>query len=162
MRRGRASWAAVGLAVVAAGVLGATGIALAQSGNAAELVKARQQAFKRLGAALKLIHSEVREASPDVAKIGSAATEVKSAASHLAEWFPPGTGPQAGLKTHAKAEIWTDERGFAAARAEFIRQVDKSTRQLTDPGERGSWKDAAAALGQTCRDCHDSYRVQAD
>ncbi len=156
------AWLAVALAVVMAGVLGENGMVLAQSGNAADVVKTRQQAFKRLGAALKLIHNEVRGASPDAAKISAAASEVKSAASHLAEWFPAGTGPQAGVKTHAKAEIWTDERGFAAARAEFIRQAEKSARQLTDPGERGSWKDAAAALGQTCRDCHDSYRVKTD
>ena len=156
--RGPRAW----LAVIATGVLAVTGISLAQSGSPVEVVKARQQAFKKLGAALKLIHSEVRESSPDAAKIGAAANEVKSAASHLAEWFPAGSGPQAGLKTHAKAEIWSDERGFAAARSAFARQADKSVRELTDPGDHGTWKDAVAALGQSCRDCHDSYRVKAD
>jgi cytochrome c556 len=150
------------LAVTATSVLAVTGLAPAQSGSPAEVVKARQQAFKRLGAALKLIHTEVRESSPDAAKIGAAASEVKSAASHLAEWFPAGSGPQAGLKTHAKVEIWTDERGFAAARSAFVRQADKSVRELTDPGDRGTWKEAVGALGQTCRDCHDSYRLKAE
>ena len=150
------------LTVTATSVLAVTGLALAQSPSPADVVKARQQAFKTLGAALKLIHSEVRESSPDAVKIGAAASEVKSAASHLAEWFPPGSGPQAGLKTHAKAEIWTDERGFAAARSAFARQTDKSVRELTDPGAHGAWKDAVASLGQACRDCHDSYRVKAE
>jgi cytochrome c556 len=177
--REQAAWAAVGLAVVTAGVLGHSGSVLGQSGSVlghggsvlgqsgsgnspAEVVKVRQQAFKRLGAALKVIHNELHGSSPDTGKIGAAATEVKSAASHLGEWFPAGSGPQAGVKTHAKADIWADERGFAAARAAFVRQAEKSARQLTDPGERGAWKDAAAALGQTCRDCHDSYRAKAE
>ena len=153
--------------VVAAGLPGGAPSAAAaqriiQGGGAAETVELRQQAFKRLAFAFKLIHNEVRVSSPDTAKIGAAAAEVKAAASHLAEWFPAGSGPEAGLKTHAKPEIWSDGRGFAAARAAFIRQAEKSVRQLTDPGERAAWKDAAAALGQACRDCHDSYRFKAD
>ncbi len=142
--------------------LGANATTLGPGNSPAAVVKARQEAFKRLGHALKVIHSEVRGASPDVAKIDAAAAEVKSAASHLGEWFPAGTGPEAGLKTHAKADIWTDGRGFAAARAAFSRQAEKSARQLTDPAERPAWKDAAAALGQSCRDCHDSYRLKAE
>jgi len=143
-------------------VLAMSAIAVAQGAGPVAIVRARQQAFKQLGTALKIMHNEVRGSSPDAAKIGAAASEVKSAASHLAEWFPAGTGPQAGLKTHARAEIWTDERGFAAARAAFTRQADKSVRQLSDLGDRGAWKDAVAALGQTCRDCHDAYRVKTD
>jgi cytochrome c556 len=135
----------------AASVLGA---------DAAEVISARQQGFKKIGAAFKLIHNELASSSPDAAKIAAAAAELKASTGLIESWFPPGSGPDSGLKTHAKAEIWTDAQGFAAARAAFIRQAGKSTRQLTDPAQRAAWKDSSAALGQACKDCHDSYRAK--
>jgi len=157
---------------VGLGVLGAVVIASAQSGgggshipaaggaSAAEVISSRQHGFKKMGDAFKFLHKELSGSSPDTAKIAAAAADIKSAAEALGGWFPPGSGPEAGVKTQARAEIWTDAKGFAATRAAFVRQVEKTTRQLSDPGQRGAWKDSSAALGQACKDCHDSYRVK--
>jgi cytochrome c556 len=153
---------AVGALAIAAAQTqgGGTRVAQAQGAGAAEVINARQQGFKKLGAAFKLIHNELASPSPDAAKIASAAQELKASTDAIGSWFPPGSGPQPGLKTHAKAEIWTDASGFAATRAAFVRQVEKAARQLADPRERAAWKDSSAALGQACKDCHDSYRVK--
>lgn len=148
---------------VVIGVGGALAIATAQTPqvtSAAEIIAARQQGFKKIGAAFKVIHNEVGSSSPDAGKIAAAAADIKASTGVIRSWFPPGSGPQSGLKTHAKPEIWTDASGFAATRDAYIRQVEKSARQLGDPSERGAWKDSSTALGQACKDCHDSYRVK--
>jgi cytochrome c556 len=160
------------LALVALSLLGAIAIAAAQSGGGgthvgvaqntspATVISQRQEGFKKMGDAFKLIHKELSGPSPDAARIAAAAAQIKVTTGAITGWFPPGSGPQPGVKTHAKAEIWTDAAGFAAARDAFVRQADKSVRQLTDPRERPAWKDTSSALGQACKDCHDSYRVK--
>ncbi len=165
-------------AIAALAVVGGAAIAAAQTGgsrvatvsgtsgaqgagaSAADVINTRQQAFKKAGTAFKVIHNEVSNSSPDAAKIAAAIAEIKASTDRIATWFPPGSGPQSGLKTHAKPEVWTDANGFAATCAAFLRQVEKSARQLGDPRERAAWKDSSAALGQACKDCHDSYRVK--
>lgn len=158
-------------ALVGLGVLGAVVIASAQGGggtrvptaggtSAAEVISTRQQGFKKMGAAFKSLHRELSGSSPDASRIAAAAVDIKTGTDAIGGWFPPGSGPGAGVKTQAKAEIWTDAQGFAATRAAFVRQVEKSTRQLSDPSARAVWKDSSAALGQACKDCHDSYRVK--
>ena len=126
---------------------------------AAEVVKTRQQSLKALGAAFKTIRDELRGESPDAAKIHSAATDVTRAAGAIGHWFPAGTGPDSGLKTDAKPEIWTDAVGFAAAQDSFIHEANKWA-QLGNGAEVAALKEAAASLGQSCKGCHDKYRVK--
>jgi cytochrome c556 len=134
------------LIVSAVSVLSVLGAVSALGASVGEVISARQQGFKKIGAAFKLIHNELASPSPDAAKIAAAAAEIKAS-----------TGL---IKTHARAEIWSDTQGFAATRAAFIRQAEKSTRQLSDPAGQAAWKDSSAALGQACKDCHDSYRAK--
>jgi cytochrome c556 len=136
-------------------------VTIAQSQSAVEAVKARQQGLKSLGAAFKVIRDELRNASPDSAKIRTAATDITRASGAIGAWFPPGTGPESGVKTDAKPEVWADAAGFAAARETFVREADKWT-QLGDSADAAALKDAAASLGQSCKGCHDKYRVKKD
>jgi cytochrome c556 len=136
-----------------------TSVTIAQSQSAAEVVKARQQGLKSLGAAFKVIRDELRNTSPDSAKIKAAAADITRAAGGIGTWFPAGTGPEAGLKTDAKSEVWADAAGFAAVQETFVREAGKWTR-LGDSTDASAWKDAAASLGQSCKGCHDKYRVK--
>jgi cytochrome c556 len=150
----------LGVVTIGAAQTGGTRVAKAPGTNPAEVIKTRQEGFKKVADAFKVIHHEVSGPSPDAAKIAAAAAQIKATTEVIESWFPPGSGPQSGVKTHAKAEIWTDASGFAATRAAYIRQVEKSVRTLADPGERAAWTKSSAALGQACKDCHDSYRVK--
>jgi cytochrome c556 len=47
--------------------------------------------------------------------IASNAATIRGLAPKVSTWFPKGTGPESGVKTDARAEIWTDPAGFAAA-----------------------------------------------
>ena len=138
--------------------LNATGVPAVNSPH--EVVKLRQKGFKDLGAAFKIIRDELKGESPDAAKIAAAAAVIRKTAQEIPGWFPTGSGPQPGLKTDAKAEIWSDAKGFDATRAAFTREAQRDAGRFSDPANRASWSDVAKSLGQACKDCHDMYRVK--
>jgi cytochrome c556 len=146
----------LGMAVAA---MACGSVTLAQTGSSAQLIKERQQGLKALGAAFKVIRDELRGESPDPTKIRTASTDITKAAGAIGSWFPAGTGPESGAKTDAKPEIWTDAAGFAAARDAFIREADKWS-QLGANSDTAAWKEAAGSLGQSCKGCHEKYRVK--
>jgi cytochrome c556 len=158
----------IALALVAA-VITASGVTFAQgqspassqgqAASAAEVVKIRQKGLKALGAAFKTIRDELKGDSPDAAKIREASVDITQVASAIDNWFPAGTGPDAGVKTDAKPEVWTDSAGFATAREAFVREANKWA-QLGNGTDVSAWKEGAASLGQSCKGCHDKYRVK--
>jgi cytochrome c556 len=125
----------------------------------AEVVRERQHGLKRLGAAFKVIRDELRRDSPDAAKIRAASADITQAASAIGSWFPRGTGPDSGINTDARPEVWTDAAGFTAAQDTFIHEANKWNR-LGSSADAAAWKEAATSLGQSCRDCHDKYRLK--
>jgi cytochrome c556 len=153
----------IGAVIAASGVMGAQGQSPASSQGrntpAAQVVKTRQQGLKALGAAFKVIRDELKTDSPDAARIRSASADITQAAGGIGKWFPAGSGPESGVKTDAKAEIWADAAGFAAARDAFLREANKWT-QLGNSGGPAAWKEAATSLGLSCKGCHDKYRVK--
>jgi len=155
--------ALVAAIIVAGGVTLAKGQSPAssqgQAASAAEVVKARQKGLKALGAAFKAIRDELKGDSPDAAKIRSAAADITHTAGEIGKWFPAGTGPDSGVKTDAKPEVWADAAGFATARDAFVREADKWD-QLGNSTDVSAWKEGAASLGQSCKGCHDKYRVK--
>jgi cytochrome c556 len=156
------------LALVAAAIA-AAGVTFAQSqspsssrgqaASATEVVKARQTGLKALGAAFKVIRDELKEDAPDAAKIRKASADITQAAGAIDKWFPAGTGLDSGVKTDAKAEVWTDPAGFATAREAFVREANKWA-QLGNSTDASAWKEGAASLGQSCKGCHDKYRLK--
>jgi cytochrome c556 len=155
--------------VLVAAVIAAGGVTCAQgqspassqgqSASAAELVKARQQGLKALGAAFKTIRDELKADTPDAARIRKASVDITQAAGAFDKWFPAGTGPESGAKTDAKPEVWTDPTGFATAREAFVREANEWAR-LGNRTDVSAWKEGAASLGQRCKGCHDKYRVK--
>lgn len=158
----------IALALLAA-FLVATGVSFAQAqspassqgqaASAAELVKARQQGLKALGAAFKVIRDELKGDAPDAAKIRTASADITRAAGAIDKWFPAGTGPDSGVKTDAKPEVWADPVGFATVREAFVREANKWG-QVGNSTDTSAWKEGAASLGQSCKGCHDKYRVK--
>jgi cytochrome c556 len=132
---------------------------LSSQGEAAAVVKARQQRFKALGAAFKVVRDELKTDSPDAAKIRAASADITQAAGAIDDWFPNGSGPDSGVKTDARPEVWTDPAGFFTAREAFVREANKWA-QLGINTDVSAWKEGAASLGQSCKGCHDHYRVK--
>ena len=155
----RTMTAALALAV---GLALAGGFALAQDAApttpGGKAVLARQAHYKDLNKAFGGVNAELRKDAPDKAAIVSGATTVKTLADGLPAWFPKGSGPEAGVKTAAKPEIWTDADGFAAA----VAKLQGETAKLQDvamAGDLDAIKAQVRATGAACKNCHDQYRA---
>ena len=138
-------------------MIGGLALAEASSGDIAAS-KARQDKMRDMGSAFKAIHDELMKSKPDWDNIILPdADTVQSRSSYLLNWFPKGSGPEAGAKTYALPVIWQKPDDFirlgktAAAEATKLkdvlakRNVDSANAQVT-------------TLGKACKACHDSYR----
>ena len=151
---------------VSAGLALAAGAALAHEGHEGPPPKtpggkaawARHDNFKAQGAAFKTLLDELKKDTPDPAVLSSNANRLKVSSAALPSWFPKGSGPESGVKTDAKAEVWSDAAGFAAAANRFQVEAAK-LQQLASAGDVAAIKGQARAVGGACKNCHDKYRV---
>ena len=131
--------------------------ALAQGGGQAT-VDARIAAMKTMGGDLRGVSEQARQPMPDMAVVKASAAKVKASADALAGWFPAGTGPDAGLKTRAKGEIWTDAAGWTAAVDAYKAEADKLVALAGGAPTPQELLDAAGAANRACAGCHAKYR----
>ena len=126
----------------------------------ADQVRTRVANYKQLGAAYKAVNDGVRAGRPPSA-IAPAAAQIAAAARAQYRLFPAGSGPQPGVKTAAKREIWTNARGFRAAQDAFARQAATFQRAVAG-GNADLTRAESRKLGATCKGCHDQFREQSD
>lgn len=125
---------------------------------AAPVVAARQANYKQMAAAVKGINDQLRSGSPDLAAIRPRAALLANYGVQVLRWFPRGSGPQAGVRTRARPEIWTDWAGFERAGARLLvaaRVVNRAARS----GDIAAVRAAMPALTRACSACHDDYRA---
>jgi cytochrome c556 len=96
----------IGLSIALAVVTGTGGLAFADDPSPADIIKTRQKNLKELGASVKAIMDQLKTGMPDKTVTVPAAEKIAALAKDLPTWFPKGTGPEAGVKTAAKPEIW--------------------------------------------------------
>ena len=126
--------------------------------TAAEAVRTRVAGLRELGAAFKNVSDGMRGGEPQVILIQQSARQIKNASAAMDGWFPAGSGPQRGIKTAAKPEIWTQAARFAAAKANFARQADMFQAAAAS-GDAATIRGAFRQLGGACKGCHDQFRV---
>ena len=151
-------WALALTAGLAAGAALAQDPAAAAATPGGKAVLARQAHYKELNGAFRVVNEQLRAEAPDKAALAANAGKMKALAADLPGWFPKGSGPEAGVKTAAKAEIWTDAEGFAAAAT----KLQAETSKLADAaagGDLEALKAQARAAGGACKACHDKYRA---
>ena len=125
---------------------------------AGQALMARQAHFREQAAGFKAINDELKKDAPDKAVILANATKIKGAAAALPTWFPKGSGPETGLKTAARAEIWTDAEGFDTAATQLQAETVK-LEQLAMAGDLDAIKAQSRAVGAACGACHSKYRA---
>ena len=142
-------------------VVGAAVIACAvQAATPAETQKARHEHYEELGDAFKAVRDQSNAGSPDFAALQKAADTVQKASVNQEQWFPKGTGPEAG-KTRALPEIWSKPGEFTDAQKKFSDAAAKLLAAVKS-------KDAAAVQGAfketggSCKNCHDTFRGPED
>ena len=145
------------ITAAAIGLAGMVGVTRAQAPPAEEVIKGRQGAMMLSGVAMASIKGAIDAGQP----LASQRFSTRS----LARWahavpgmFPAGSGPEAGVPSNARAEIWSDRAGFEARAADYAAAADRLA-------ELAAGDDAAAFAGQwtavraTCQACHDGYKA---
>ena len=126
----------------------------------ADTIRSRITSYRELGAAFKAVNDGLRGEIQTVL-IGQYARQIRNAARAQYAFFPAGTGPQPGVKTSAKAEIWSKPGEFRAAQDAFARQAD-AFQLAVNGGNPVAIRAEARKLGGTCKACHDSFRAPVD
>jgi len=143
----------VGALVCAVPVIAAAGTATS--------IKARVAAYRALGEAFKGVNDTVRRGDPSSVAMRRYVSPIRKAAKEQYRWFPKGSGAGKGVKTAAKANIWSDSRGFRAAQIAFAAQSAALQRAVAG-GNARTIRSEARKLGGTCKSCHDTYRMPSD
>jgi cytochrome c556 len=131
------------------------GLAIAADNPA---VTTRQANYKELQRTMGGINAELQKEAPDMALVKAGAAKVRELASHIPSWFPAGSGPETGMKTAAKPEVWSDGKGFAAA-AKHLQDETVKLQTIADAGDLEAVKAQTKATSAACKACHDVYRV---
>jgi cytochrome c556 len=148
--------ATIGLAILAAAA--ATPLWAADLATA---IAQRQDHFKAIGKAAKGVSDELKSSAPSKPKIQDYAKQIDALAPQLPTWFPAGSGPDSGQKTHAKAAIWQKPETFkkdAVAFADAAHKLDAAAAM----GDLAATRAQMAALGETCKTCHQAFREKDD
>jgi cytochrome c556 len=148
--------AMLGIAAVAL-ALSAAGAALAA--DMAGAVQARQAHYKAIGAASKGIYDELNKPTPQAAVIQGYARQLDALAPQIPTWFPVGSGPESGVKTRAKAEIWSQPAAFKSAADGFATAAHHFS-QTAAGGDIGAIRAEYPALTKTCGTCHSQFRAK--
>jgi cytochrome c556 len=111
-----------------------------------------------MGAAMKALTLQLKSATPDNAEMTKAANTIAGGAQSALQWFPAGTGPEAGIETDALPHIWEDRAKFDSLANKLVPET--KTLVTTVAG-----KDVAAirtqvkAVADVCSSCHKSFRA---
>jgi cytochrome c556 len=123
----------------------------------ADLVEARQAAMMLSGVAMGSIKASIDAGQPLAGQ--RFPTRALSRWAHAAPGlFPAGSGAEAGVRTNARPEIWSDRAGFEARAADYAAAADRLA-------ELAAGEDAAAFAAQwavvraSCQACHDGYKA---
>jgi cytochrome c556 len=122
----------------------------------AEAQKARHEHYEKLGDAFKAVRDGVRPDSPDWAALGKSADAVHHASQNQIQWFPKGSGPEAG-KTRALPEIWTKPADFEAAMKMFEERAPALV-AAAQAKDVDAVDKAFKSVGGACKNCHDNFR----
>jgi cytochrome c556 len=141
-------------------ILSAAGIATAALAlDAAATIKARKDFFHSLGGAYKTVNDQLKSPTPDLAAVRAATAQIATLAPQLPAQFPAGTGPEAGVKTGAKAEIWTNAADFKA-KAGDLATAATALNKAAAGTDVTAIANASKDLGGACKNCHTTYRSQ--
>lgn len=142
------------LAVAAAGSTGALAV------DKDQVIKDRQALMKEQGADMGAVKGFLDDKN-DQAKALSGATDLTETMKKLASVFPPDSGgPNPEGKYTTKPEIWTDAKGFEAARSTAAEKASALVAAVKG-GDKAAIQTAFGDLGKNgCGGCHEKFREE--
>lgn len=140
-------------------VLGAAGLATAA---VTDTIATRQHNMKEMGGAFKAIGEELKKPDPSIPTIQANAARMQALAPNVESWFPQGSGPESGAKTHALPAIWTQKADFHKDAVAFRQAVD-ALAAASKSGNVAQIGAAAGAVGNNgCKSCHETFKQRGD
>ena len=130
--------------------------AMPEPTDIAAYMKARHENYEMLGKNMKVLQDNFKSETPDMAAATAAAVNVKAFADAMGAWFPAGTGPDSGIESEAKANIWTDRATFDAA----LTKLQAESVKLVAATDAAAFKAQFPPTGGSCKNCHDTFREE--
>ena len=130
-----------------------------QPKSAANVIRMRQANYKSIGKAFKGLKDELQRPAPNKAVLQKYAVQLDSLARHVNEWFPAGSGPEAGVKTAAKPDIWKNPDEFRKDALALGLQSAKLV-QVANTGDATAMRAQFQAAAQTCGACHKAFKAK--
>jgi len=142
------------LAIAAANSTGALAV------DKDQVIKDRQSLMKQQGGDLGAVKAYL-DGTGDVAKATAGAADLILTMKKIPDVFPPGTeGPNPEGKYAPKAEVWSDSKGFLAARDTAAGKADALVVAVKG-GDKAVIQEAFADLGKNgCGACHGKFREE--
>ena len=125
------------------------------------VIAERQANFKAIGKSFKAIRTQLEENSPNMAVILAAANDLNAAALKVELGFPQGTGVDDGFDTEALAAIWEKPEEFAKAHT-MLSDATAQMVSLAQAGDPAAVGAQVGAIGKSCKNCHDNFRLDTD
>ncbi len=132
-------------------------VAAAPAADPTAMIKTRHDGMKQIGGAFKELNKQVKSDAPDARTVAASAATLKRLSVAQLDWFPKGSGPDSGQKTHTKAAAWTDAAGFKAAQRKFVVEAAKLD-GVAAKRDTAALAAQLQATGGACKGCHDKYR----
>ena len=131
---------------------------VAAPADVAAFMHDRHERYEDLGDTMKALNRELKGSSPSIEAIRRHAAEIAQFAPQVPGLFPPGTGPETGRRTRAKAEIWSDGKTFRQRADAFARESARFN-QAAQSGDLAAVRAALPGLADSCKNCHDRFRA---
>jgi len=152
---------ALGIRCLAVAVCVSFGLAVLEAAaGPAEIaqIKPRQDKLRDMGGALKAITDELKKPKVDWDNVIIPNTQtIKDRSGYLLNWFPKGSGPEAGVKTYALPAIWQKQDDFTKIGKTMQAEAIKFD-QVANSRNLDALKVEAVTMGKACKACHDDYR----
>lgn len=133
------------------------GLGVAFAAAPAEVIKARQDQMKALGAEFRVINEALKNSAPDAAAIAVAGKKIAEQIKGTAAFYPAGSGPESGVKTRALAEIWAQPDVYRKAADASVAEAGRFEKTAAG-GDLAAIRSGFKALTDSCVSCHDKFR----
>lgn len=120
-------------------------------------IEARQANFKQIGRFNKALNDELKKPAPSMSVIRTNALALEKAAIKVTQNLAKGSGKESGIKTAALPAIWQQPTEFKTRAANF-QKAAKALRLSAASGKLASVRTGMAAVGPTCKGCHDTFK----
>jgi cytochrome c556 len=148
------------LALGAVLAIGAATSPCALAADKDQVIKDRQSLMKEQGGDAGAVKAYLDDKG-DLAKATAAAADLIQTMKKIPDVFPPGTeGPNPEGKFAPKAEVWSDPKGFLAARDAAAEKAEALVVAVKG-GDKAKIQEAFADLGKNgCGGCHGKFREE--